>query len=270
MILAGSSNICRIKPGSESWVLVVHVGYCGRSSSKFAGCATGSRATLTHVSDSQDAADTQPKGSTPRRQSPVDYFEELRADILFVEVWETVCAHNYPGRPPPEPEWPMIGHFEAREWVGHGGYGAVVIGRDTRLDRLVALKLCPATLDPKAERKFRREVQLLAACTHSNIVTVYEIGSHGGDLFCAMEYIDGVDGASYLNTDPSHVEIVETYCRAGEGLAVAHDKGIAHGDFKPPNVLIGKDGRVCVADFGLARRIDESDEASEDSAWAAR
>ena len=122
----------------------------------FAGFAVDSRATLAHVSDSQDAAETEPKNSTtPRRQSPVDYFEQLRSDIEFVGTWETICAYNYPGMPPPEPEWPMIGHFEAREWVGHGGYGAVVIGRDTRLDRLVALKLCPATLDPKAERRPR-------------------------------------------------------------------------------------------------------------------
>ena len=78
-----------------------------------------------------------------------------------------------------------------------------------------------------------------------------------------MEYIDGVDGASYLGTDPSHAEIVETYCSAGEGLAAAHEKDIVHADFKPPNVLIGNDGRVCVADFGLARRIAESDEATE-------
>ncbi|PRQ03348.1 Serine/threonine-protein kinase PrkC [Enhygromyxa salina] len=216
------------------------------------------------MSGSQDAPETEKKAmTTRRRQSPLDYFEELRADIEFVDTLETVYAYKYPGASPPEPEWPEIGHFEVREWVGHGGYGAVVIGRDTKLDRFVALKLCPATLDPEAERKFRREVQLLAAVSHPNIVTVHEIGCHGDDLFCAMEYIRGVDGASYLGTDASDAEIVETYCRAGEGLAAAHAQDIVHGDFKPSNVLIGTDGRVCVADFGLARRIDESDEAAE-------
>ena len=214
--------------------------------------------------ESQDSLESDTSGSTtPRRQSPADYFAQLRADIQFVETLATVYAVNHPDLPPPEPEWPMIGHFEVRKWVGHGGYGAVFIGRDTKLDRLVALKLCPATLDPEAERKFKREVQLLAEFSHPNIVTVYEIGCHDGDFFCAMEYIDGVDGAAYLDKEPTHAELVETYCRAGEGLAVAHKKGIVHGDFKPHNILIGKDGRVCVADFGLARRIDETDEATQ-------
>src|SRR5690606_9587289 len=97
--------------------------------------------------------------------------------------------------------------------------------------------------------------KLLAMFSHPNIVTVYEVGAHDGDVFYAMEYIEGCDGGAFIKRWRSWRAAVAVYEAAATGLAAAHARGIVHGDFKPENVLIGE-GRVCVADFGLAQLID--------------
>jgi serine/threonine protein kinase len=191
-----------------------------------------------------------PSGPIDRRDpSPLpDRFALLDQDIRLEKFFRKTMPH--------ECQPVMIGRFEALDRIGEGGFGVVYLARDPDLGRLVAVKLCP-NLRPEVIDVFQREAQLLALFSHPNVVTVFEVGWRGEDFFYAMEYIDGCDGAHFI---PQWIElkhVLEVYEAAASGLAAAHDKGIVHGDFKPANVLIGKDGRVCVADFGLAQLIDD-------------
>jgi hypothetical protein len=107
--------------------------------------------------------------------------------------------------------------------------------------------------------RLRREAQAMARLSHPNVVTVFDVGMASGQLFVAMELVEGATLASWLGATPRTVdEIVAQFLAAGQGLAAAHAAGFVHRDFKPANVLVGDDGRVCVTDFGLARLVDES------------
>lgn len=184
-----------------------------------------------------------------RDRSPLpDRFELLDQDIRLEKFFRMTMPH--------ECQPVMIGRFEALDRIGEGGFGVVYLARDPDLGRLVAVKLCP-NLRPEAIDVFQREAQLLARFSHPNIVTVFEVGWRGEDFFYAMEYIDGCDGADFVSQWGVLKDVLEVYESAAIGLAAAHDKGFVHGDFKPANVLIGKNGRVCVADFGLAQLIDD-------------
>lgn len=228
-------------------------------------CSNRLRVTFDHVRrSSHDELANSDGTTTPQRVEPVDYFRDLRLELDYLEATKTIFRLEHPGEPVPEPKWPLIGDFEARQWLGSGGFGAVIIGRDPELKRLVAIKLCPA-VGPDAEGRIRQEAELLARFSHQNIVTIFAFGRHGEDFFYVMEYFRGGDVDVMLQKqDPTRAELVETYCRAGEGLAAAHehDPPIIHGDFKPRNVLVSEDSeRVCVADFGLARALDQTDES---------
>ena len=165
----------------------------------------------------------------------------------FLELHRRVCAS--------EGEPVYVGQFKLIRLLGVGGFGMVFLARDAKLGRLVAVKLCPVP-SPEDGDLVAVEAKLLAAFSHPNIVTVYEVGAHDGDVFFAMEYIEGCDGGAYVKRWQHWQTAVSVYEKAAAGLATAHAYGIVHGDFKPENVLIGDDGRVCVADFGLAALID--------------
>ena len=90
----------------------------------------------------------------------------------------------------------------------------------------------------------------MARLTHSNVITVHDVGTHDGGVFVAMEFVDGVTLTRWLGARPSWSEIVDVLARAGDGLAAAHAAGLIHRDFKPENVMVAKDGRVLVLDFG--------------------
>jgi serine/threonine protein kinase len=161
----------------------------------------------------------------------------------------------------------MIGRFEGFECIGRGGFGVVYRARDPQLGREVAVKHCPNP-DPDVVEAFQREAKILAMFSHPNIVTVYEVGWHGKDFFYAMELIEGCDGAQFIDSEPEWRPALEVYEAAATGLAAAHAKGIVHADFKPANVLIGKNGRVCVADFGLAHSIGKAKHDEAFGLWA--
>src|SRR5205807_3069161 len=98
------------------------------------------------------------------------------------------------------------------------------------------------------------EAQALARLDHPNIVTVYDVGTEGENMFVAMELIDGSTLDGWLSAAPRTWRTIrDVFLAAGRGLAAAHAAGIVHRDFKPRNVIVGRDGRVRVADFGLAR-----------------
>jgi serine/threonine protein kinase/tetratricopeptide (TPR) repeat protein len=141
--------------------------------------------------------------------------------------------------------------------LGRGGMGVVYRAYDPELDRRLALKLIHRR-DPDAlgSERLLREAQALAQLSHPNVVAVYDVGTFGSSVFMAMELVEGTTLRSWLReTQRSTNELLDVFLAAGEGLAAAHRANIVHRDFKPSNLLIGSDGRVRVADFGLARNV---------------
>jgi serine/threonine protein kinase/tetratricopeptide (TPR) repeat protein len=167
-----------------------------------------------------------------------------------------------------------VGRFEIVGRAGAGAMGRVLIGRDADLGRELAIKLIAVhASEPAAIERLRarllREARALASLSHPNVVTAYEVGVSDGDVYIAMEYVRGQTLRKWSATPRSWREIVAVLVQAGQGLAAAHSAGFVHRDFKPDNVLVGDDGRVRVADFGLARgprdRPEDEDEASQDA-----
>jgi serine/threonine protein kinase len=154
-----------------------------------------------------------------------------------------------------------IGRYEVEVLLGVGGLGTVYAARDPELGRRVAVKLLKSRADGGVgvQSRLVREAQAMARVTHPNVLSVYDVGEWRDRVFVAMELNDGGDLRAWLAEAPRRVgEIVDTFRAAGQGLAAAHEVGLVHRDFKPDNVLISKDGRVRVADFGLARAVDRS------------
>jgi len=150
-----------------------------------------------------------------------------------------------------------IGGFVVTGELGAGGMGVVYAAHDPELDRRVALKVLRAAAATDEERmRMLREGQAMARVTHPNVITVYEVGVEGSLVFLAQELLDAGTLGQWLEKKPrSHDQIIAKFIAAGQGLAAAHKAGLVHRDFKPDNVLLGKDGRVRVSDFGLARAL---------------
>ncbi|HEY8208925.1 MAG TPA: serine/threonine-protein kinase [Myxococcaceae bacterium] len=144
--------------------------------------------------------------------------------------------------------------------LGRGGMGVVYAAFDPQLDRKVALKLLRGDASQShltsSEQRGRllKEAQALARLSHPHVVRVYEAREVGDQVFVVMELVEGHTLGEWLRERPrSWREVLEVFLKAGAGLQAAHRAGLVHRDFKPENVLIGKDGRVLVTDFGLAR-----------------
>lgn len=152
-------------------------------------------------------------------------------------------------------DFPQI---EILECLGRGGMGVVYRARQPKLNRLVALKLLAPERggDPRFAERFEREAQALARLNHPNIVTVYDFGVAGAHYYLLMEFVDGTSLRQLLKAGSLAPEqalaIVPRIC---EALQFAHDKGVVHRDIKPENVLLDKEGRVKIADFGIAKII---------------
>jgi predicted Ser/Thr protein kinase len=152
-------------------------------------------------------------------------------------------------------------HFpqlEILELLGQGGMGAVYKARQTRLDRLVALKVLPpeAGKDPAFVERFSREARALARLSHPHIVAVHDFGEAGGLYYFLMEFVDGVNLRQLLEAGPLQpaqaLQIIPQVC---EALHYAHGEGVVHRDIKPENILVDRSGRVKIADFGLAKLL---------------
>ena len=147
-----------------------------------------------------------------------------------------------------------IGRFKVRRRLGSGGMGVVFAARDEELDRTVAIKLLLDGGSSAQHKRLRREAQVMARLSHPNVAPVFEVGEHEGAVYIVMEYVRGGTLRDWIDDDqPGWPEILKAYLDAGGGLMAAHAAGIVHRDFKPENVLRGRDGRVLVVDFGLAR-----------------
>ncbi|MEM8962766.1 MAG: serine/threonine-protein kinase [Acidobacteriota bacterium] len=153
-----------------------------------------------------------------------------------------------------------VGRYVVLDLLGHGGMGQVYSAYDPELDRKVALKLIrprgTGEARQRLEARLRREAQALAKLNHQNVVTVFDIERVGERVVVAMEYVEGQDLSAWLRDEKRDRDAILTvFLEAGEGLATAHDAGVVHRDFKPRNVLLGRDGRVRVCDFGLAQSV---------------
>jgi tetratricopeptide (TPR) repeat protein/predicted Ser/Thr protein kinase len=162
-----------------------------------------------------------------------------------------------------------IGRFVVLRELGEGGMGMVFAAYDAELDRKVAIKLLRMLPggDSLGRSRLLREAQALARLSHPNVVTIYEVGEYERQVFLAMEFVAGPTLQEWLAAAPREPnEVVRVFLEAGRGLAAAHAADILHRDFKPANVLLGDDGRVRVADFGLAQAQDRRDLEHETSA----
>ena len=154
------------------------------------------------------------------------------------------------------------GRYRLVELLGQGGMATIFRAVDTQLGREVAVKLLrPEYLrDPDFSSRFRQEAQNAASLSHPNVVTVYDYGEDPSGPFIVMEYVDGEDLATILRRNGAlpPTQAARIAAAVARALAASHARGIVHRDVKPGNVLIARDGRVKVVDFGIARAIAEA------------
>ncbi len=159
-----------------------------------------------------------------------------------------------------------LGRFELRTELGQGGFGRVYRAFDPVLRREVAIKV-PQFLDLDADHRerFLNEARTAANLRHPNIVSVYECGESGGRLYIVSEYVKGETVAARLVRDAPAVELAVEWVREiAQGLEYAHAEGIVHRDIKPENLIVGKNGRPQILDFGLAKLTDEASSLTVD------
>src|SRR5690349_13031822 len=149
----------------------------------------------------------------------------------------------------------VLDKYRLERLLGRGGMGEVWAAHDPDLDRRIALKVLNRALagDDDAQARLQREGRAMARLRHPNVITVHDALFRAGRGLIAMELIDGDSLATWLIRRKTPDEVMKVLLAAGHGLAAAHRAGMVHRDFKPHNVLIERDGRVLVTDFGLAR-----------------
>jgi tetratricopeptide (TPR) repeat protein len=157
--------------------------------------------------------------------------------------------------------------------LGEGAMGVVYLANHPTLQRKVALKIHRARSSRSADRLLE-EARAAAAIQHENVLVVHGVGTWQGQVFVAMEFVDGMTARQWVKAEPrTWREVVALYLEAGRGLAAAHARGLVHRDFKPDNVLVQRAttgrGRVKVADFGLAGRVSETSATHSDTAAGA-
>jgi serine/threonine protein kinase len=156
----------------------------------------------------------------------------------------------------------QIGPYHILSTHGAGGMGEVLKARDTRLDRIVAVKTLPAHLvaSPDLRERFRREAQAIASLSHPNICALFDVGEQDGIDFLVMEFLEGETLDARLAHGPLAVEqALQIGIQVADALAAAHRAGIVHRDLKPGNIMLtkasaGRPPQAKLLDFGLAKR----------------
>ena len=159
-----------------------------------------------------------------------------------------------------------LGPYEIVGTLGAGGMGEVYRARDARLDRIVAIKILPAALATADDHlhRFEREARSASGLNHPNIVTIHELGRDGSVHYIAMELVEGATVRDLLKAGPVPIrQAIDIGAQIAEGLAKAHESGIAHRDIKPGNLMVTADGFVKILDFGLAKLVPAGEELSQ-------
>ncbi len=193
-----------------------------------------------------------------------------RAARARIEYTQTAAAHVddatlAPGAPDPaQPLQPgeRVDRYRIEAQLGAGAMGIVYAAHDPDLDRPVAVKVLRpregGSAADQLEARLRREAKAIARVSDPHVVSVYDVGRHGAQLFVAMELVEGTTLGRWLRERPrTTAEVLDAMRQAGRGLAAAHAAGLVHRDFKPDNVLVSAEGRIKVGDFGLARVVDD-------------
>jgi serine/threonine protein kinase len=152
----------------------------------------------------------------------------------------------------------QLGPYKIIALLGAGGMGEVYRARDTRLLRDVALKVLQESFTSDADRlrRFEQEARAVAALNHPNIVSVYDVGIAQNVHYIVTELIEGETLRQRIPPQGmASRKAIELAAQLANGLAAAHDQGIAHRDLKPENIIIAKDGRLKILDFGLAKLV---------------
>src|SRR6185295_1677115 len=164
-----------------------------------------------------------------------------------------------------------IGTYKIEKLLGVGGMGEVYLARETKLNRLVALKILPSQFVADAERtsRFEREAQALSALNHPNLITIYEVGVIEDLHFIAMEFVEGHSLREMMSGPLKLRDVLAIVGQVAEALSAAHKSGIIHRDIKPDNIMVRADGYVKVLDFGLAKLSEAAPPSgSQDAAEA--
>ncbi len=162
----------------------------------------------------------------------------------------------------------MLGHYRIEEKLGEGGMGVVYRATDTKLHRDVAIKVLPEAVagDPERLRRFEREARVLASLNHPNIAAIHGFEEADGVRFLVLELVQGQKLADKLDAGPLPVEVaLKMFGQLAEALEAAHEKGVAHRDLKPQNLMITPEGRVKVLDFGLAKALGPAQTAGTEA-----
>ncbi|MDP1678322.1 MAG: protein kinase [Bacteroidota bacterium] len=153
-----------------------------------------------------------------------------------------------------------ISHYNILEKIGEGGMGVVYKAQDVKLDRIVAIKFLPPHLSasPDSKARFLQEAKATAALNHPNILNVYEIDEKENGMFFVMEFIEGTTLKHHITnlktgTGIPVLQALEWITQIAEGLKAAHEKNIIHRDIKPENIMLTRDGKLKIMDFGIAK-----------------
>jgi serine/threonine protein kinase len=172
--------------------------------------------------------------------------EDLRREVgsllRFERKGDTFMQQSPWAQPPGLEPGMRLGPYEVESRLGAGGMGEVLKARDTRLGRSVAVKVSKMGFG----KRFESETRAIAALNHPNIAQIYDVGEN----YLVMEFIDG---APVRPTDDIR-KFLDIALQIADGLSAAHSAGIVHCDLKPDNILITKDGRIKILDFGLAKQ----------------
>ncbi|MFD4460720.1 serine/threonine protein kinase [Nocardia sp. NPDC058480] len=172
----------------------------------------------------------------------------------------------------------IVGGYRVQRVLGAGGMGTVYLAKHPSLPRMDALKVLSAELsrDPEFRARFEREANLAAGLDHNNIVSVYNRGEEHGQLWIAMQYVDGTDAAAELARDPhamTPLRAMRITTEVGKGLDYAHRRGLLHRDVKPANFLLSNsdedEERVFLTDFGVAKSTDDATELTQTGSFLA-
>ena len=162
-----------------------------------------------------------------------------------------------------------LGPYDIQSLLGSGGMGEVYRARDSRLDRIVAIKVLPTSCSADAERlqRFVQEARSAAALNHPNILSIFDIGEDRGAPYIVSELLEGQTLRERIRSGPlSSRKAIDYALQVARGLAAAHDKGIVHRDLKPENLFLTHDDRVKILDFGLAKLTRPETDTDADAA----